>query len=108
MSDIIKVLGQTKNATSETALYTVPNLTQTTISTLAICNRTTGILTFRISIAVAGASIDDIQYLFYDAAINPNTTITVTIGITLGQTDVINAWGDATGLSFNVFGVETL
>lgn len=108
MSDTLKVLGQTADATSENALYTVPNLVQTTTSTLIICNRTASSLKFKVSIAVAGASLATKQYIFFDPPIAANTTVTVTIGLTLGQTDVVNAWGSATGLSFNLFGVETI
>ena len=40
MSDNLKVLGQSAPAaTTETVLYTVPDMTQTTISSIVICNR---------------------------------------------------------------------
>ena len=114
MADSIKVLGQAKNPTSETDLYTVPVTTATvpvesftTISTLVICNRTTGALTFRASIAVDGGATDDKDYFFYDAPIAANTTITATLGMTMSGADVMRINGSATGLSFNLFGVET-
>ena len=70
MSDIIKVLGQVDTAaTTVTTLYTVPNLTQTTISSFVACNRTGSAITFRLSVHVAGASADDKQYLLLLAAI---------------------------------------
>ena len=108
MSDIIKVLGQADTAaTTVTTLYTVPNLTQTTISSFVACNRTGSAITFRLSVHVAGASADDKQYLFYDKSVAANDTLTVVIGITLGQTDVLKVYASAVNMSFNLFGVET-
>ena len=108
MSDIIKVLGQAATAaTTVTTLYTVPNLTQTTISSFVACNRTGSAITFRLSVHVAGASADDKQYLFYDKSVAANDTLTVVIGITLGQTDVLKVYASAVNMSFNLFGVET-
>jgi len=108
MSDIIKVLGQVDTAaTTVTTLYTVPNLTQTTISSFVACNRTGSAITFRLSVHVAGASADDKQYLFYDKSVAANDTLTVVIGMTLGQADVLKVYASAVDMSFNLFGVET-
>ena len=108
MSDIIKVLGQADTAaTTVTTLYTVPNLTQTTISSFVACNRTGSAITFRLSVHVIGASADDKQYLFYDKSVAANDTLTVVIGMTLGQTDVLKVYASAVNMSFNLFSVET-
>ena len=108
MSDIIKVLGQADTAaTTVTTLYTVPDLTQTTISSFVACNRTGSAITFRLSVHVVGASADDKQYLFYDKSVAANDTLTVVIGITLGQADVLKVYASAVDMSFNLFGVET-
>ena len=106
--DAIKILGQLEAAaTTIETLYTVPVLTQTTTSTLVVCNRGTSTLTFRVSSHVAGAGADNKQYLFFDVPLNGNSTLTVTIGMTLGTADVVKTYASATGLSFNLFGVET-
>jgi|TARA_R100001530_G_scaffold42008_1_gene32067 hypothetical protein len=108
MTDVIKSLGQlAPAATTVTTLYTAPNLTQTTVSSLVVCNRDGSAATFRVSFHVAGASADDKQYLFYDKAISGNETITVVIGMCFAQTDVIKVYASTTNLSFNLFGVET-
>ena len=108
MTDVIKVLGQLDPAaTTTTVLYTVPNLTQTTVSSLVICNRTGSGITFRVSVHVAGAGANDKQFLFFDQALAANTTRTVVIGICLGQTDVVKVYASAVDVSFNLFGVET-
>ena len=67
MADVIKVLGQLDpSATTTTTLYTVPNLNQTTVSSINVANRTSGALTFRLSVHVAGAGADNKQFIYYD------------------------------------------
>ena len=108
MPDVIKVLGQLDpSATTVTTLYTVPDLTKTTVSSLVICNRGGSGASFRISVHVGGAGADDKQYIFYDEAIAATTTRTVVIGMCLNQTDVVKVYASATNVSFNLFGVET-
>ena len=108
MPDVIKVLGQLDpSATTVTTLYTVPDLTQTTVSSLVICNRGGSGASFRISVHVGGAGADDKQYIFYDEAIAATTTRTVVIGMCLNQTDVVKDYASAANVSFNLFGVET-
>jgi hypothetical protein len=108
MSDILKVLGQiAAAATTEEVLYTAPDLSQVTCSSLVICNRTGGALTFRVSISVNGAATTTKDYLFYDTTLDANSTITATLGLTLAQGDVVRTYASATGLSFSLFGAET-
>jgi hypothetical protein len=108
MTDAIKVLGQVDvDATTTTVLYTTPDLTQTTVSSLVVCNRSAAGGTFRVSVHVDNESADDKQYLFFDEALAAKTTRTVVIGICLGQNDVIKVYASSTDFSFNLFGVET-
>ena len=108
MSDIIKVLGQLDaSATTQQTLYTVPDLTQTTVSSFLACNRTGSAITFRLRINVAGASDDDKQFIYYDKSVAANTTFTAVIGMCLGQKDVVKTYASATNMSFTLFGVET-
>ena len=108
MSDAIKILGQLDvSATTVTVLYTAPNLTQTTVSSLVICNRSGSAITFRVSVHVAGASADDKQFIFFNQSLAAETSQTVVIGICLGQNDVMKVYSSAANVSFNLFGVET-
>ena len=108
MADVIKVLGQLDvSATTITTLYTVPDLAQTTVSSLVICNRSGSGITFRVSVHVAGAGADDKQFIFYDEALAATTTKTVVIGMCLNQADVVKVYASAANVSFNMFGVET-
>ncbi len=109
MTDVLKVLGQVApSATTATTLYTVPDLTLTTVSSLVVCNRSGSGVTYRVSVRVAGAGADNKQYLFYDKSLAANTTEAHVIGITLGQTDVVRVYASTTDLSFSLFGCETL
>ena len=108
MADVIKVLGQiAPAATTVTTLYTVPDLAQTTVSSFVTCNRNAGAQTFRLSVHVAGAVTNNKQYLFYDKSVAANATLTVVIGITLNQADVLKVYASTADMSFNLFGVET-
>ena len=90
MTDVIKVLGQVApSATTTTNLYTAPDLAQTTVSSLVVCNRGGSGGTFRVSVHVAGATADNKQFLFFDEALAATTTRTVVIGMCLNQADIV-------------------
>ena len=108
MADALKVLGQSDPAaTTVTTLYTVPDKTMTTVSSIVAANRTGSAITFRLSVHVEGASADDKQYLYYDKSVAANDSLTIVIGITLNQTDVVKVYTSAVDMSFNMFGCET-
>ena len=103
-----KVLAQSKpSATTLTDAYTVPALTQATISTITVTNQSATATSFRISVAVAGLADTSKQYLYYDVAIAGNDTFACTFGITLGAADVVRVYATLATLSLNIFGVET-
>ena len=108
MSVAQKDLGQSKpSAKTLTDIYTVPALTQATVSTITVCNQSATATSFRISVAPAGAADATSQYLYYDVAIAGNDTFACTFGITLATTDKIRVYNTLATLSFSVFGVET-
>ena len=108
MADTLKVLGQLDPAaTTVTVLYTVPDMTQTTVSSIVAANRTGSAITFRLSVHVAGAGADDKQYLFFDKSVAANDSLSIVIGITLNQADVVKVYTSAVDMSFNMFGGET-
>jgi hypothetical protein len=108
MADVLKVLGQLDPAaTTTTVLYTVPDMTQTTISSIVAANRTGSAITFRLSVHVGGAGADDKQYIYYDKSVAANDSLPIVIGMTLNQTDVLKVYTSAVDMSFNVFGCET-
>ena len=102
-----KVLGQSAPvAATPTDLYTVPALKYAVASSIVVCNRSAVATSFRISVAVAGAVVDNKQYLYYDIPIPANDTFIATIGITLATTDVVRVYATLATLSFNLFGTE--
>ena len=102
-----KVLGQSRpGATTLTALYTVPALTSTTVSSISVCNTSATPTTFRVSVAPAGAGDALSQYLFYDVTIAGNDSFVATMGITLSTTDIIRVYATLATLTFQAFGIE--
>jgi hypothetical protein len=107
MAETIKVLGQlSPAATTLTDLYTVPASTSVVVSSIVACNRDTSKGSFRVSVAVAGATDDPKQYLFYDVEVKAVDAIVATIGITLGAADVVRVYASSANFSFNLFGTE--
>jgi hypothetical protein len=107
MAETRKVLFQSNpGAASLTDAYTVPASTQIVGSTITVANRSAAATSFRISVAVAGAANDDKQYIAYDVPIAGNDVAVISIGFTLGATDVVRVYATLATLSFNGFGVE--
>jgi hypothetical protein len=107
MATNYKVLGQVNpSATTATTLYTVPASTQSIVSTLTVTNQTATAGTYRISLRVAAAADNAKQYIAYDVSLPGNATDTLTLGVTLGATDVITVYASAATFSFNAFGSE--
>lgn len=107
MAESLKSLGQlAPAATTLTDLYTVPASTSASISSIIVCNRGSTTTTFRISVAVAGVTDSNKQYIFYDQSLDGNSTFTATIGVTITATDKIRVYAGNSNLSFNVFGIE--
>ena len=107
MATNYKVLGQVNPAaTTATTLYTVPASTQTIISTVVVTNQAATAGTYRISVRVAAAADNAKQYIAYDVALPANASDTLTLGVTLGATDVITVYASSATFSFNAFGSE--
>jgi glucose-6-phosphate dehydrogenase assembly protein OpcA len=107
MATTYKVLGQSNpSATTATTLYTVPSATQTVVSTIVVCNQAATAATYRIAIRPDGASLAAQHYVAYDVTIGANDSTALTLGITLGDTDVITIYASSATLSFNAYGSE--
>ena len=108
MAETYKILGQSAaTAASNTVLYTVPAATNTVISSIVICNRNSGAnCTYRIAAQTAGAAMANSHYVAFDAPIAALDTVALSIGITLGATDVIGIYTANSNLTFTAFGTE--
>jgi len=106
MATTYKVLGQVEPAaTTATTLYAVPSATSAVCSTLSICNM--GVSTnYRVAIRPAGATLADLHYIVYEAAIDQYDTTLLTLGITLAATDVVTVYAGTATVVFNLFGSE--
>jgi len=101
-----KVLGQANGTTAVTNVYTVPAATQAVISTIVIANRSTSNTNYRIAVQPAGAALSNQHYIAYDSVVAGNDSIALTLGMTLGNTDVLSVNASSNVLSFSVFGSE--
>ena len=107
MAQVVKILAQAAlSATTLTDVYTVPTATEAVVSSVTICNRGGSDATFRLAVAQAGAANANKQYVYYDTSVPANDTFTATIGISLGDSDVLRAYASNGNISVNVFGVE--
>jgi len=107
MPTTYKVLGQSNpSATTATTLYTVPSATQTVVSTVTICNQAATAATYRIAVRVGGAALAASQYVAYDVSLPANASDTLTLGITLGATDIVTVYASTASMSFAAFGSE--
>ena len=107
MATTYKVLGQSNpSATTLTTLYTVPSATQTVVSTIVVCNQAASAATFRIAVRPAGATLAAQHYVAYDVTVGASDSTALTLGLTLGATDVITIYGSTATLSFSAYGSE--
>jgi hypothetical protein len=107
MASTYKVLAQSApSATTNTDVYTVGSGKSAVVSTITVCNRAASAATYRIAIRVAGATLANEDYLVYDATINANDMVALTLGVTLAATDVVTVYASTANLSVNLFGAE--
>lgn len=108
MAETYKILGQVAPAANTTSnVYTVPAATQAVVSSIVIVNRNNSAnCTYRVAAQQAGAALANQHYVAYDAPIAALDTVALSLGITLGNTDVISVYSANANLSFSVFGTE--
>lgn len=107
MPTTYKVLGQTAPATATlSTLYTVPSATQACVSTVTVCNTAATATTYRIAVRPTGSTVATQHYLAYDASIPGNDSTVLTLGISLGATDVVSVYATTNTLAFGAYGAE--
>lgn len=89
-------------ATTETAVVDGTSREPLQIK-IVICNRDSASATFRVSLAVAGLTTANKQYLSYDDAINGNRTVELPYTIGVNSGDKVNMYASSANLSVNVF-----
>lgn len=108
MPMVYKVLGQTDTPnTNVITLYTVPATAQSVISTIIICSRQGSNSTYNVMVRPSGASLANQHYVAYNGVIPAFDTVALTLGLTLGNNDVISIQAAAANnTSFSVYGTE--
>lgn len=102
-----KVLGQSNpSAATLTTAYTVPSAKSAVVSSVTVANRSATATSFRLAVRPAGASIADQHYVAYNVPISGNSTVALTLGLTLATTDVVSVYATLATLSFGVYGTE--
>lgn len=100
-----------------TDLYTCPASTSAIVSTLVVCNQNATNQTIRVSVrsgtAASGAGTANLgsaaapstsAYVLYDTLVYAKSSLTLTLGITLTEAEVITVYASGTGVSFLLFG----
>lgn len=106
MAEVQKILGQVNpGATTLTDLYTVPDNTSTTVSSLVACNQTTA-GTFRVAVRRRGEPVEARHYLYYDTSISQNGSTAIIVGMTLSAGDIVSVYASSANQSFTLFGIE--
>jgi hypothetical protein len=107
MATSYKVLGQVNpSANTATTAYTVPSATETVISTITVCNTGSAPATYRIAVRPNAEGLATKHYIVYDTSLAPQSTDTLTLGITLDAADVVTVLSSSTTTAFNLFGSE--
>ena len=108
MPTTYKVLGQSAPAANTTSnVYTVTAATQAVISSIIITNRNSGAnATYRIAVQPAGAALANQHYIAFDAPVTSLDSVALSLGITMGNTDILSVYSANANITFNVFGSE--
>lgn len=108
MPHTYKVLGQSApNANTTANVYTVPASTQAVVSSIVVTNRNNAAnITYRLAVQPAGAALANQHYIAYDSTVTALDTVALSLGLSLGNTDVVSVYAGSGNVSFSVFGVE--
>jgi hypothetical protein len=107
MPTTYKVLGQVApSATTATTAYTVPSSTQTVVSTVIVANRSASAITYRIAVRPDAETLASKHYIAYDVPLAANDSVALTLGLTLGDTDVVTVYASSADTSFSLYGSE--
>ena len=107
MPALYKVLGQVMPiANTFTDLYTVPAGANAIVSTINLCNTTASNVSFRLAVRPGGATILARHYIAFDAPIAGQDAVALSLGLTLGQNDVLTGFTSQGNIAMGVFGTE--
>lgn len=101
-----KILGQVNPAANTyTPIYTVPAAKSALCSTLSVCNLGAA-TTFRVVVRAGGAALEAKHYIVHDTVVAGDESVFLSIGLTLGVSDVVEVYAGSASLAFSLFGSE--
>lgn len=109
MAETYKVLGQALSNTSEVTVYTVPALTEASLSAIEITNTDSASHTYTISVVPStdsGSASTNKHNIIYNKTILSGETHEVKGGVTLSSGDQVRSSSDSSEIVINVYGVE--
>jgi hypothetical protein len=108
MPQTYKVLGQVAATAATTHnVYTVPAATQAVVSSIIVTNRNSAAnVTYRLAVQPAGVALANQHYIAYDSTVTALDSVALSLGLSLGNTDVLSVYAGNSNVSFSVFGVE--
>lgn len=97
-----QVQGTSSTGTYAT-LYNVPSSTESVISTIVICNTASAEATYRIGLDTSAGTPGASEWLVYDATVEGNDTVALTLGICLDAGKFIRVSSSANTVTFSAF-----
>lgn len=91
------------------ALYSASGTagTSTIISSIVVCNASSTSYTYRIAINTASATFAAGRYIVYEATIQGNDTVALTLGLVMDPTNrYLNVSSSNAAVNFSVYGAE--
>ena len=104
MANAYKVLGQVADASANNVTLVADQNGETIVSTIVVANREAAANTFRIAVRPGGATLANAHYIAYDTSVSANDSITLTLGITLADNDIITVGASDANVTFSAFG----
>lgn len=104
MANAYKVLGQVADASANDVTLVADQNGETIVSTIVVANRAATSKTFRIAVRPGGATLANAHYIAYDTSVSANDSITLTLGITLADNDIITVGASSADVTFSAFG----
>lgn len=93
----------TSGLTSYATLYNTTASSTAVLSTIVICNRSSASKQFRIGVTGSAGTPANSQFIVYDASIEGNDSIFLTVGVSLGNTQYVRISSTDSNLSFSAY-----
>jgi len=107
MTTKLKILGQSNPlANTLTTVYTVPSLNTSIISSITVCNVGTDNSRFSLAIVPSSLQANTNSYIAFNTTVLGYDMVHLTLGITLGANDRLQANVQTSNISINAFGTE--